>query len=101
MADQDENNYNQMIEFLINNYLSFSGDLLVIESAEADLFNKIDSIYPVNYDQKSLKRMKADRVFISRVNHQKSTLRFNINLFKKAINVNEKLQVLIRNEINN
>ena len=101
MSDQDENNYNQMIEFLSNNYLSSSGGLFVFENTEADLYNKIDSLYPVTYDQKSLKRMKTDRVFISRVNHQKSIARININLFLRAINVNEELQVLIQNEIKN
>ena len=101
MSDQDENNYNQMIEFLSNNYLSSTGDLFIIKNTEADLYNKIDSLYPVTYDQKSLKRMKTDRVFLSRVNHQKSTARININLFLRAINVNEELQVLIQKEINN
>jgi hypothetical protein len=101
MSDQDENNYNQMIEFLSNNYLSSTGDLFVIKNTKADLYNKIDSLYPVTYDQKSLKRMKSDRVFVSRVNHQKSTARINVNLFLRAINVNEELQVLIQKEINN
>ena len=99
MSEQDENNYNEMIKFLNNTYLSYSTNITVFKNTESDLFNKIDSIYPVLYKNKSLVKMKNDTKFISRIVHQKVTSRININLFIRAIEVNKELQFLIKKEV--
>ena len=100
MSGQDENNYNGVINYLNKKYLTFIGDAEEIELG-GGLFNEVDTIYRVNFSKKSLTKLKTDNEFISRINHQKSIIRANTNIFKRAIVVNKELQELIANEINN
>ena len=80
--------------------MTFIGDAVEVELG-GWLFNEVDTIYRVNFSKKSLTKLKTDNEFISRINHQKSIIRANTNIFKRAIVVNKELQELIANEINN
>tara|TARA_B110000444_G_scaffold208862_1_gene203434 strand:+ start:359 stop:1084 length:726 start_codon:yes stop_codon:yes gene_type:complete len=101
MAGQDEKNYNQITDYINNNYFVKASRIYEYTNGKNTLFLKRDSIYIYEYESVDLRKMKKDEQLLSLLSSQKIGARLYLNASKKALAVNNKLKELIDSELEN
>tara|TARA_Y100000389_G_C17237330_1_gene401274 strand:- start:66 stop:758 length:693 start_codon:yes stop_codon:yes gene_type:complete len=86
---QDREMFNDIVDYLNDNYK-------VISTEKMNLNSQIDILA---YSNESLFRMKNDDIITSKLYHKKWMSTFYINTFEEALNINENLCSLIKDEL--
>ena len=95
---QDRNYFDDMVDYLGNNYLVKSSEFITVLNDTKNDSMKLKSLI---YDSKSLLEMKSDRIIISKLYHKQWMSNFYKNLMKSSLKKNENLVLLIKKELNN
>ena len=95
---QDRNYFDDMVDYLGNNYLVKSSEFITVLNDAKNDSMKLKSLI---YDSKSLLEMKSDRIIISKLYHKQWMSNFYKNLMKSSLKKNENLVLLIKKELNN
>ena len=95
---QDRNYFDDMVDYLGNNYLVKSSEFITVLN---DIKNDSMTLKSLIYDSKSLLEMKSDRIIISKLYHKQWMSNFYKNILKSSLKKNENLVLLIKKELNN
>ena len=95
---QDRNYFDDMVDYLGNNYLVKSSEFITVLNDAKNDSMKLKSLI---YDSKSLLEMKNDRIIISKLYHKQWMSNFYKNILKSSLKKNENLVLLIKKELNN
>ena len=95
---QDRNYFDDMVNYLGNNYLVKSSEYITVLN---DTKNDSMTLKSLIYDSKSLLEMKSDRIIISKLYHKQWMSNFYKNILKSSLKKNENLVLLIKKELNN
>ena len=95
---QDRNYFDDMVDYLGNNYLVKSSEFITVLNDAKNDSMKLKSLI---YDSKSLLEMKNDRIIISKLYHKQWMSNFYKNILKSYLKKNENLVLLIKKELNN
>ena len=95
---QDRNYFDDMVNYLGNNYLVKSSEYITVLN---DTKNDSITLKSLIYDSKSLLEMKSDRIIISKLYHKQWMSNFYKNILKSSLKKNENLVLLIKKELNN
>ena len=95
-SEQDEKNFNDINDYLNENYFVNSSKLVKISSNRWGY----DSIYNMNYDDSSLEKMQFDKKLINRLINQRWIMRIYLIQLKLEIKKISELNKFIDIELN-
>ena len=94
-SEQDEKNFNDVNDYLNDNFFINSSKLIETSPNEWGY----DSIYNINYDNNALQKMQFDKKFINRLINQRWIMRIYLIQLKLEIDKIRELNMLIDREL--